>query len=516
MLCIDRRPGHHSVRVLTSTRQTCALSYFNMLQSTCGIQTNVSKLAQESLRELKRLRILLTRLLETVDATSEDTSDEDCVPLTEGTDSEAKLNVGTRTNIVPSPVTTAPDGKLTVASTDQRGVRTSKNKFGEPIQLHKLVLQISETLESMDQLANRMHSSRFSSKLGELGLHNALSILTTVDQLDFTGSAPAVGDSGDSLDQSAAAAVVEPENRRVDWLTDRMDAERWSNRYWERTHTVLEGLLTCSVFRRSHINSDLKRHRLDSLTSGTRDVRADLEYLLNEPQHLYPKLLITVVESGSNVTVVHVRVGEVMQCFITFRRLHPERIIVRGLTESMLYKSPKVSNSTTESVDTDSETLSKPMDEMLSSKLSFSSSTKDTLISLLAPDPRASLSASDSRNKKTVASASFSQQSNSVTTVGIQSLDLVTPSRFSLFQRITSLAQSALLHYSNDYQPPSAVRGLLVWLHSYHDLFTSPCTRCGQLLGQDVTLPLWRSYLHMRKDENRPIEAQHEHCQAIV
>lgn len=100
---------------------------------------------------------------------------------------------------------------------------------------------------TLDQLANRMHSSRLSSRTGDLGIQNALSLFNTVDQLEFSRNLTLIDSQlPDLSDKPKESSYL----RRIDWLNDRLEAERWSHRYWERTHTVLEGLLACSAFRR--------------------------------------------------------------------------------------------------------------------------------------------------------------------------------------------------------------------------------------------------------------------------
>ncbi|CAL8072218.1 unnamed protein product, partial [Calicophoron daubneyi] len=212
-------------------------------------------------------------------------------------------------------------------------------------------------------------------------------------------------------------------------------------------------------------------------------------------------------------------VGEVMQCFVNFRRLHPEKIIVRGVTECMILKSTLSSTGSVggQSPESDVETLSKPLEELIQSKMDPNQnvSVKETIFSLLAPEQKKIRSSLEVRSRRSGASG-YLQRPVLTSTLGINNLDLVTPSQHSLFRKITALAQCALLHFSNDYQPPSAVRGLFAWLNSYEDLFTAPCSRCGQLLGQDVNLPYWRSYRQLRKDDPRSMKPQHEHCQAIA
>ncbi|CAH8452227.1 unnamed protein product [Dicrocoelium dendriticum] len=482
----------------------------NVLPSAGLIQSTVSKLAQESIKEVKRLRILLTRLLITLDVEPEDASDEDADTSYENGE---RSNLGSGRTHATSPVALPSDTKAVYSPLDLRGsALTCQYPRNEPLRLHDLVTQIGDTLETLDQLGLRLHSNRLNNRLGEMGLQNAVSAITMVDQLDFGGSIPTVNEYGEPLETESS----EPDTRRVDWLINRTDAERWSSRYWERTHTVLEGLLTCSVFRRSHLRSDLNRHRLDYMTSSAKDIRTDLEQLLNDIHCSCPKLTITMTHSVSSVSVVHVRVGDVMQCFVTFRRIHPERVIVRAISERMLVKTNMLPSSVSDSSKSESGAVSKPVEEMLSFRSDYLGAPRDQLVSLLAPDVQRPSISSEMRSRRGGAPFQPTPRPVLISSVQMHQLDLVTPSRFTLFQRITFLAQCAILHFSNEYQPPSAMRGLFSWLHSYHDLFTAPCGRCKQLLGQDVSLPLWRSYPLLRKDDSRSVEPQHEHCQAIV
>eukprot|EP00123_Amoebidium_parasiticum_P001752 comp12928_c0_seq1/m.8137 comp12928_c0_seq1/g.8137 ORF comp12928_c0_seq1/g.8137 comp12928_c0_seq1/m.8137 type:complete len:343 (-) comp12928_c0_seq1:29-1057(-) len=53
-----------------------------------------------------------------------------------------------------------------------------------------------------------------------------------------------------------------------------------------------------------------------------------------------------------------------------------------------------------------------------------------------------------------------------------------------VFQRVTHLANAALLHFRVR-QPNSVTAVFLSWLHSYHNLFTAKCTACGRHLSFD-------------------------------
>ncbi|VDP26334.1 unnamed protein product [Echinostoma caproni] len=262
------------------------------------VSTHISKLAQDSLREVKRLRIILTRLLANVTNTGEEESD--------GTDNLPECETGVKQLPKTGAATTSnlgmTDSKTTIDALDSpRGPSQTgkKSTLSENLQPHRLIAQIRDCFEVLDELARHMRNSRVRSCMGDLGLHNALSLITTVDQLEFPTDV--LGDESDAF------AV-----RRADWLVDRWDAERWKNRYCERAHTILEGLLACSMFQRSHLNSEQKRRMRDSVLNSPRDVRCDLECLLNEIHAFFPKLIITLVESGSSISVVHVKVGYII------------------------------------------------------------------------------------------------------------------------------------------------------------------------------------------------------------
>ncbi|KAH8851700.1 Mediator of RNA polymerase II transcription subunit 27 [Schistosoma japonicum] len=476
--------------------------------STSFVQNNISSLAQDSLSEIQRLRLLLTNLLTSVQSDENDPEEQNKVM-----DENFILfnkSASTKCGNIPSPVCTTGEGKATGITPEGRNFNPptddAKSTSGDKLTIHKLVNRISEVFNNLDQLASRMQANRLSSRPSDQGLQNALSLFNTVEQLEFSRNS---WPYESSLSQYIGTDDhgKDSDMRRVDWLMDRIEAERWSHRYWGRTRTVLEGLLACSAFRRSHLNTDHSRRRTDFLNIINRDYRADMEHLFTELNVNLPDLTITLIEPLSVVSVAHLRVGEVFQCYVTFRQLNPERIIVRGISEPMIIKTcSDISNG---SLNMEEKPLSVAGEELLSdSSLDSLPKIRDIIVSLLSPDLK-SRSLPDNRQQRSSKLIRFC-------TIHQQKLDLFTPSRHPLFRRITSLAQCALLHFSNEYKPPSAIRGFFAWLHSYRDLFSAPCCRCGQLLGQNVELPIWRSYPQLRKDDSRSMEPQHEHCQAIL
>ncbi|KAA0183804.1 hypothetical protein FBUS_05961 [Fasciolopsis buskii] len=258
-------------------------------------------------------------------------------------------------------------------------------------------------------------------------------------------------------------------------------------------------------------------HRIYSCLSEA-DVSVQILFLLALRSLLYLAILLALIaDSLSPVIVTLLQVAEIMQCLITFWRLHPTSIIVRGLTEScLIYQTNKATGVPMAKSEEQSETegLSKPAEELLTSRSPHNAAMKETLISLLTLGPKAR-SEHEMRPRR-AGNSPNTPRPIQVNNISPSQLDLVTPSRYSLFQRITALAQCMLLHWSNDYQPAPGVRSFFSWLHSYHDLYTAPCVRCNQLLGQDLSLPLWRGYSQTRKSaDQRAIEAHHEYCQAI-
>jgi mediator of RNA polymerase II transcription subunit 27 len=79
-------------------------------------------------------------------------------------------------------------------------------------------------------------------------------------------------------------------------------------------------------------------------------------------------------------------------------------------------------------------------------------------------------------------------------------LDLWSPSRYSVFQKVTANARTTMMHMS--YQEPQ-IRQFLIWLHSYRFLFSTPCLKCKRLLN-DFTPPTFRDV--------RCMEPYHDQC----
>ncbi|CAH8481287.1 unnamed protein product [Heterobilharzia americana] len=392
---------------------------------TSFIQNSISTLAQDSLYEIQRLRLLLANLLTSVQ--SDERGREEQSKIADENFAVCNKPTVTKSGNIPSPA----DGKTTGITSDSGNFSLLNGQKGtscEKLSLHKTINQISDVFSNLDQLAGRMQANRLPGRHSDPGLQNALSLFNTVEQLEFSRNSWPCEGSLPSQYTGTDDHGKESDMRRVDWLIDRMEAERWSHRYWERTRTVLEGLLACSAFRRSHLNADHLRRRADFLS---RDYRADMEHIFNEINVNLPDLTVTIIEPSSIVSTVHLRVGEVMQCYVVFRHLNPERIIVRGMSEPMIIKS--YSTSPDENLSIEDKPLSLPAEELLAdSSLSSKPQIRDLVVSLLSPDSK-TRSIPDHRQQRVSKLVRFC-------TINHQKLDLFTPSRHPLFQRITSLA----------------------------------------------------------------------------
>ncbi|XP_046666599.1 mediator of RNA polymerase II transcription subunit 27 isoform X2 [Homalodisca vitripennis] len=84
-----------------------------------------------------------------------------------------------------------------------------------------------------------------------------------------------------------------------------------------------------------------------------------------------------------------------------------------------------------------------------------------------------------------------------------ESLELWTESRYKVFRKLTENTHIAMLHFYSPTMPELGVRSLLTWLHSYHNLFSEPCKRCGNYL---------QSSLPPTSRDMRTLEPYHEEC----
>ncbi|XP_077295794.1 mediator complex subunit 27 [Arctopsyche grandis] len=82
-------------------------------------------------------------------------------------------------------------------------------------------------------------------------------------------------------------------------------------------------------------------------------------------------------------------------------------------------------------------------------------------------------------------------------------LDLWTESRHRVFRKVTENAQAAMLHFFSPTLPELAVRSFMAWFHSYINLFSEACKRCGNHL-HDTLPPTWHDF--------RTLEPFHEEC----
>ncbi|XP_003738874.1 mediator of RNA polymerase II transcription subunit 27 [Galendromus occidentalis] len=84
-----------------------------------------------------------------------------------------------------------------------------------------------------------------------------------------------------------------------------------------------------------------------------------------------------------------------------------------------------------------------------------------------------------------------------------EQLDIWTPSRYKVFQKVTDHANAAMLHFHSPNLHDLAVKSFLHWLQSYSTLFSDACKRCNRHLMHNFP-PTWRCV--------RTYEAYHETC----
>ncbi|VEL37267.1 unnamed protein product [Protopolystoma xenopodis] len=142
--------------------------------------------------------------------------------------------------------------------------------------LLKTIARISETVQNLEQLAQKMQTVRYSGRTSDIGLFSALSLLTAADILetarpmsnditsgrligqtraDSTGQLEPSPSTPDDVPSAGAGSVSEAitgtpvVSCRTLALVDRPEAARWIYRNRERTRSALECLLACSLLR---------------------------------------------------------------------------------------------------------------------------------------------------------------------------------------------------------------------------------------------------------------------------
>ncbi|CAH0545812.1 unnamed protein product [Brassicogethes aeneus] len=84
-----------------------------------------------------------------------------------------------------------------------------------------------------------------------------------------------------------------------------------------------------------------------------------------------------------------------------------------------------------------------------------------------------------------------------------ESTDIWTESRYKVFRKVTENCHAAMCHFHSPMMPELAVRSFMHWFHSYQNLFSVPCKRCGNHLHNNLP-PTWRDL--------RTLEPYHEEC----
>ncbi|KAL7061278.1 hypothetical protein AAHC03_09975 [Spirometra sp. Aus1] len=427
-------------------------------------------LTQQSLREVRNLRILLTGLMnkhtnDPVDITgSVDSETRKRTVAVKRTAAAAAAATASATGLPVGLISSSSPLEATTPSTDvssaasQGGKQTPGSQQRALLQVLKTIEEAKSIIRTLDQLANQMVQLR------QQGVLSSFNVANAVDQMDFS---PVQGPSlcsGEEVREGGATGA-----RCVDWLIRQTEASRWLRRTNYRTHAVSTNLASCSLFRR----------KTNFAVFDTVDA---LEEELIKVRHFYRDLAFVFLEPTSRNPVLHVQVGDVFQCLISFGNLYPEQIIVRGLDESNC-------RTTSPSQSSPSASRQGPSSAMSSLLLSPDVQSVAYLLPDFPKDPS-------------------QQQQKSATRcpeVSLTSLDLSTPSRYATFQRITHMARCAIQHFADCLALPRCSISLLTWLHSYRNLYTAPCCRCDQLLGQDASLPVCRGY-------SKPFLPQHEFC----
>ncbi|XP_054274957.1 mediator of RNA polymerase II transcription subunit 27-like isoform X2 [Macrosteles quadrilineatus] len=84
-----------------------------------------------------------------------------------------------------------------------------------------------------------------------------------------------------------------------------------------------------------------------------------------------------------------------------------------------------------------------------------------------------------------------------------ETLELWSESRHKVFRKLTENTHAAMLHFYSPNVPEFGVRSFITWLHSYNNLFSEPCKRCGNYLQSSLP-PTCRDL--------RTLEPYHEEC----
>ncbi|XP_037080415.1 mediator of RNA polymerase II transcription subunit 27-like [Pollicipes pollicipes] len=84
-------------------------------------------------------------------------------------------------------------------------------------------------------------------------------------------------------------------------------------------------------------------------------------------------------------------------------------------------------------------------------------------------------------------------------------VDLWTPSDYHVFRKVSENAQAAMVHYYGPLHPEFSARSYLTWIHSYVNLFSAPCVKCGSRL-QNAMPPTWRDF--------KSLQPYHEDCKS--
>ena len=82
-------------------------------------------------------------------------------------------------------------------------------------------------------------------------------------------------------------------------------------------------------------------------------------------------------------------------------------------------------------------------------------------------------------------------------------VDVWSESKYEVFQRITQNTNAAMLNFQSPMYPDMSVKSFMTYLHSYINLFTERCKKCGYHLHNNIP-PTWREF--------KTLEPYHEDC----
>ncbi|KAL3318219.1 F-BAR and double SH3 domains protein 1 [Cichlidogyrus casuarinus] len=296
-------------------------------------------------------------------------------------------------------------------------------------EIHTRISEIFQNLSTGDFLMKPLNKEL------DIGiLHSSLNLVNTLQHLEFF----------DGMNNETDQPMT-----RLSWIKERPEAARWLFRTRFRAGMILQSINRQCSFRRVNRQTDYE-----------------------EPRKLIPDLKFitsTWISGDLRSGVLHVKIGDVMHCLISYRMRNPEHVIVRGLDESMCVKANTVGLNSTVNIWPDP-------------------SINGDLSEIQDNDPHRNMSSR---------------------TIGVAQLDLFSPSKHKVYQKITDHARCALLNFASSSTPEFQGSNFLEWLAQYHMLYNKLCWKCERLLDQNGTLPIYRDFDKIQL-------VQHEYCMPVL